>query len=244
MRVVIVEDESAALEQLKMVLRESQEQNIEIVAELDSVEESIEFFRSDLAESVDLIFMDIHLSDGYAFSIFKHVTILTPIIFTTAYDEYALQAFKVNCLGYTLKPISAADIETLFAKIKVIAHHSRVIEQSRYVDTLLVGDSWRTRPLAITEIACFYSSESKVRVFDLNGRSYSLNRTLERLEEQLDGDLFMRANRQFILSRAAVLNIESWDGNRALVNLTIASPERVIVSRTKVTLFKRWLSRS
>lgn len=241
MKVVIIEDEEAALEQLKMVL-DSSEVEIEIVQIIDSVEESIEFFRSVRSKDVDLVFMDIHLSDGYAFSIFKHIEVDIPIIFTTAYDEYALKAFEVNCLDYTLKPISASDIDRIFSKIKIIALHSKEIVESKYPETMLVVDGWRTVPLNVSDIACFYSFGSKVRVYNLLGKCYLINSTLERLEENLDSQIFVRANRQFIISREIVKDMESWDGSRALVNLSVDVPEKVIISRTKVTQFKRWLA--
>lgn len=242
MRVVLIEDERAAMEQLEMHLGSFSEFDIEIVERIDSVADSIEFFSSSRSEDVDLIFMDIHLSDGYAFSIFKHVELSVPIIFTTAYDEYALKAFEVNCIDYVLKPISLSDIDRIFAKIKFITQHSRAFSPKSYVDTLLVVDGWRTTPLKMEDVAFFYRGESKVRAYDYTGKSSQVNLTLEKLEEQLDSDEFVRANRQFILARRSISDLESWEGNRAVVNLTIATPERIIISRTKVTQFKRWLS--
>ncbi len=158
MRVVIIEDEEAALEQLKGLLSQNAITQLEIVETIDSVEDSIEFFRSPRSQDVDLVFMDIHLSDGYAFSIFKHVEVSIPIIFTTAYDEYALKSFEVNCVDYILKPISKGDIERIFTKIKVISGYSNrlVEEDAKYIEMMLVVDSWRTIPLKVADVACFY----------------------------------------------------------------------------------------
>ncbi len=242
MRVLIIEDEEAALEQLRSLLIHNEETPIEIVETIDSVEESIEFFSSARSEEVDLVFMDIHLSDGYAFSIFKHVEVSVPIIFTTAYDEYALKSFEVNCIDYILKPISKGDIERIFTKIRNIAKFIEVRENhARASETILVMDSWRTVPLKVADVAYFYKDGSKVKVYDVEGKPFLTNLTLERLEEMLDAGEFIRANRQFIIARSAVRDIESYEGSRALVNLLHSTPEAVIISRTKVTAFKDWL---
>ncbi len=243
MRVVIIEDEIAALEQLKMLLERDSEFDIEVVETIDSVEDSIEFFKSPRSSDVDLVFMDIHLSDGYAFSIFKHIEIDIPIIFTTAYDEYALKSFEVNCLDYILKPLSKDDIDRIFSKVRTIAQYSQAFMPARRsIETILVMDGWRTTPLKIDSIAYFYKAESKVKACDLNGHNYLVNQTLESLEEQLSAEQFTRANRQFIVSRSAIKSLEAYDGSRAALNLLVPTPERLIISRTKVTQFKRWLA--
>ncbi len=243
MRVVIIEDEVAALEQLSMLLTESHEFDVEIVERIDSVEESIEFFKSSRASEIDLVFMDIHLSDGYAFTIFKYVDVSVPIIFTTAYDEYALKSFEVNCLDYILKPLSRGDIDRIFSKLRVIAGYSRLLTANRAVETMLVMDGWRTTPLKVDSVAYLYKEESRVRLCDHSGKRYYVNQTLESLEEMLDAEHFVRANRQFIISREAIRDMESYDGSRLVVNLRQETPERIVISRTKVTQFKRWLSK-
>ncbi len=240
MRVVIIEDEEAARESLNALLQRNIEPQIEVIETIDSVVESIEFFKSPRSADVDLVFMDIHLSDGYAFSIFKHVEVSTPIIFTTAYDEYALKSFEVNCIDYILKPISGGDVERIFSKIKSILQLTDPTPSSA-ADTLLAIDRWRTVPLKISDIAILYKDGSKVKAYNHEGSSFYINMTLEKLEERLSGKTFTRANRQFILSRCAVRDIENYDGNRALVNLHIPSPEAIVISRTKVSAFKGWL---
>ncbi len=240
MKVVIIEDEMAALQQLKSLLLNNDKYDIEVVEEIDSVEDSIEFFKSDKSSEVDLVFMDIHLSDGYSFSIFKHVDVSIPIIFTTAYDEYALKAFEVNCIDYILKPISSKDIDRIFKKIETIAQYTQSTGK-RYIDTLLVMDSWFTVPLSIDRVAFFYKDGNKVKAVDLDGKMYTTNTTLEKLEEQLDMELFNRANRQYIVAKTAIKTIESYEGSRALLGLSVDMPEPLIISRTKVTSFKRWM---
>ncbi len=243
MRVVIIEDEIAALTQLRGLLESNpMGGEIEIVETMESIAESIEFFRSDRSHEVDLVFMDIHLSDGYAFSIFKHVEVALPIIFTTAYDEYALQSFQVNCIDYVLKPLSTKDIERIFAKIKMISQYSTaLVVEEKKLERLLVIDRWRTVPLQVADVAYFYKEGNKVKAYDRSGKAFLTNMTLERLEEQLDGSLFIRANRQFIVARTAIQDLESYEGSRALLNLHQSTPEPVVISRTKVTAFKRWI---
>ncbi|MFR9564488.1 MAG: LytTR family DNA-binding domain-containing protein [Rikenellaceae bacterium] len=243
MRVVIIEDELAALEQLRILLTKSAEFDIEVVETIDSVEESIEFFRSPRSADVDLVFMDIHLSDGYAFTIFKHVEVNTPIIFTTAYDEYALKSFEVNCLDYILKPLSKGDIDRIFSKLRTIAQYSRLLNTERSVEKMLVMDGWRTTPLKVESVAYFYKEESRVRLCDLDGKRYLVNQTLESIEEMLSSERFVRANRQYIIAREAVRDMESYEGSRLVVNLHQTTPEPIIISRTKVTQFKRWVAK-
>ncbi len=242
MRVVIIEDETAALEQLEELLTNQNDLKIEVVKRIDSVEESISFFQSERCREIDLVFMDIHLSDGYSFSIFDHTEITAPIIFTTAYDEYALKAFEVNGIDYILKPIQAKDIERIFAKIRLIAERGEAfIDGSKPQETILVQDSWHTVPLSISEIAYLYKEDKKVCAYNRDGRRFLVSITLEKLEEMLDSSTFRRVNRQFIVARWAVKDMESYEGSRAILNLTQPTPEIIIISRTKVTAFKSWL---
>ncbi len=239
MRVVIIEDERAAQEQLTEILKTCGV-DIEVVRYIDSVEDSIAFLHSEESSSIDLIFLDIHLSDGYSFSIFEQVEVAIPIIFTTAYDEYALKAFEVNCVDYILKPIRSIDIQRVFNKIRSFNLFGGTA--ATIPEKLLVIDSWYSVPINISDIALFYRDANKIRVYNYEGRRYMVNMTLEKIEELLCGDKFVRANRQFIVAKEAVKCIESYEGSRALVSLVIDSPEDVIVSRTKVSNFKRWLT--
>ncbi len=242
MRVVIIEDEIDALEQLERMLLNSAEVDIEIVERLDSVEDSINFFNSDRCRDIDLVFMDIHLSDGYSFSIFDYVEVSIPIIFTTAYDEYALKAFEVNCVDYILKPIVAKDIERIFNKIKfIVQYNGSLTPKKKLLERLLVLDCWRTVPIELSDIAYFYKDGNKVRVCNFEGSKFLVNMTLEKLDEQLDDTVFIRANRQFIVARSAIKDLESYEGSRAQLNLILKTPESIIISRTKVTAFKNWL---
>lgn len=244
MRVVIIEDERSAAELLTLLLTKYEGATIEVVKRIGSVAKSIEFFSSEECRNVDLVFMDIHLSDGYAFSIFKSVEVDIPIIFTTAYDEYALKSFKVNCLDYLLKPLSERDITRLFDKVATIAEYSDSLRRdTRRVKTILVSERWHTLPLNIEDIAYLYTCDFKVTAYTFTGKKYRVNMTLEKLSDILDKALFTRVNRQFIISHSSIKSIESWDGGRAHVELHIATPEPIIISRKKVTAFKNWLSK-
>lgn len=246
MRAVIIEDETAASRNLAVLLAGSFP-NIEVVATLESVAESIEWFESH--EAPDLVFMDIHLADGNAFRIFNKVNITAPIIFTTAYDQYALEAFKVNSIDYILKPIKQQELEravTKFTSLTRIAQAdysqrvSRMVEQSR-PKRLLVHVKDRLIPVGEEEIAYFYTSNEQVTVTTLDGKHYPTGGTLESLYADLSGAEFFRANRQFIIARQAIRDISVWFGGRLAVNLTVDTPERILISKARASEFKLWL---
>lgn len=246
MRAVIIEDETAASRNLAMLLADSFPQ-IEVIATLESVAESIEWFEGH--EAPDLVFMDIHLADGNAFRIFDKVSITAPIIFTTAYDQYALEAFKVNSIDYILKPIKQQEVERAVGKFVSLTHGartdysqrvSRMVEQSR-PKRLLVHVKDRIIPVGEEEIAFFYTSNEQVSVTTLDGKHYPTNGTLESLNAEFAGVEFFRANRQFIIARRAIKDISVWFGSRLAVNLTVDTPERIIVSKARSQEFKSWL---
>ncbi len=246
MRAVIIEDETAASRNLAMLLADSFPQ-IEVIATLESVAESIEWFEGH--EAPDLVFMDIHLADGNAFRIFDKVSITAPIIFTTAYDQYALEAFKVNSIDYILKPIKQQEVERAVGKFVSLTHGartdysqrvSRMVEQSR-PKRLLVHVKDRIIPVGEEEIAFFYTSNEQVSVTTLDGKHYPINGTLESINGEFAGMEFFRANRQFIIARRAVKDISVWFGSRLAVNLSVPTPERIIVSKARASEFKTWL---
>lgn len=248
MNAVIIEDETAAVNSLKAILAQNKVVSVEVTAELESVEESIDWFRRQ--PMPDLIFMDIHLADGSAFRIFEQVDIEAPVIFTTAYDEYALQAFQVSSIDYLLKPITPALLERALNKLRLfdpeerlahIRHTNRTIQTRHTVKSLLIMLADKFYPLPVEEILYFYTVNEKVTAYTADGRQHPVDRTLDTLGEQLDEGLFFRANRQFILSRRAIKDIDLWFGNRLSVNLIVPAPERIIISKTKTPLFKKWI---
>ncbi len=248
MNAVIIEDETAAVNSLKAILAQNKVVPVEVTAELESVEESIDWFRR--LPMPDLIFMDIHLADGSAFRIFEQVDIEAPVIFTTAYDEYALQAFQVSSIDYLLKPITPALLERALNKLRLfdpeerlahIRHTNQTIQTRHTVKSLLIMLADKFYPLPVEEILYFYTANEKVTAYTADGRQHPVDRTLDTLGEQLDEGLFFRANRQFIISRLAIKDIDLWFGNRLSVNLIVPVPERIIISKTKTPVFKKWI---
>lgn len=248
MKAIIIEDETTAVGSLKAVLAQNRVTPIEVVAELESVEESIGYFRQ--YPHPDLIFMDIHLADGSAFQIFEQVDIEAPVVFTTAYDEYALQAFQVSSIDYLLKPVTPASLERALAKFRLfsqeerLAHIRRTNEtvQNRHVlKNLLIMLADKFYPLPVDDILFFYTSNEKVTAYTADGRKHPVDRSLDTLSEQLDGRSFFRANRQFIIARKAIRDIDLWFGGRLSVNLVLPVPERIVISKAKTPAFKEWI---
>lgn len=246
MRAVIIEDETAAAHNLKVLLA-SLHPKIEVIATLESVAESVDWFGAN--ESPDLVFMDIHLADGNAFRIFDNTTISAPIIFTTAYDQYALEAFRVNSIDYILKPIKQGDLERAVGKFFTLTAPQRE-EYSRRVEemtrrerskNLLVRFKDRLIPINEKEIAFFYTSNEQVTLTTLDEKNYPVDGTLESICGELAGHDFYRANRQFIIARSAIKDISVWFGSRLAVNLSVKTPERIVISKARVPEFKTWL---
>ena len=250
MKIVIVEDEAAAARNLVSILK-SVAPDVEILATLESVEESIDYFRT--KPTPDLIFMDIHLADGDSFLIFKSVDITAPVVFATAYDEYALRAFEVNSVDYILKPLSQDAVKRALDKSKLFAGFDSTTQQDRItavaveraqqstLSTLLAHVKDRIIPIEISNIAYFYTCEDRVKVTTLDGVSYPIDKSLEQLIETLPEQDFYRANRQFIISRKSVKDISIWFGSRLSVNLVVETPEKLIISKARVSRFKGWI---
>ena len=248
MRVVIIEDETAAAQNLTAILNKLYP-DIEIVATIDTVVDSIDFFRS--TPAIDLVFMDIHLADGASFRIFDSVEVATPIIFTTAYDQYAIEAFKVNSIDYLLKPINETDITRAINKWQILTsaerkeYTSRVasVAQNRPTEQVfLVHFRDKIIPLQSRDIAFLHTFEERVTAYCFNGEKYQIDLTLEALQSKLPNDDFFRANRQFIVSRKAVKDISVWFGSRLSLNLAVETPERIVIPKARVHEFKSWLT--
>lgn len=249
MKALIIEDETAAAINLEALLRKV-EPSLQIEAVLESVGESVEWLSSH--PMPDLIFMDIHLADGESFRIFDRVEIDCPIIFTTAYDQYALEAFKVNSIDYLLKPITQNDLQRALDKLhrlsvterrsiseRVTSLAAEASKASQNVFLIQVRD--RIRPLKFEEAAYFYTSDERVTVHTFSGEVLAMDKTLETLSAMLPENDFFRANRQFIVSRGAIRDISVWFGSRLALNLILDTPERIIISKARVPRFKQWL---
>ncbi len=254
MNVLIIEDETAAAVNLKAILKKvAPEYNV--INVLESIEDAVDFFSEERQTEPDLVFLDIHLADGESFRIFDQVEITCPIIFTTAYDEYALRAFKVNSIDYILKPIKEDDLKRAIEKLSILSgmerkeYNSRVnnmIEENKQSKqesqhVFLVHYKDKIIPLSVSDIAYFYTFNEKVTATTHGGEKYQVDRTLEVLQASLPNNDFFRANRQFIVAREAVKDIAVWFGSRLALNLKVETPERIIISKARVPEFKQWL---
>jgi DNA-binding LytR/AlgR family response regulator len=247
MRLLIVEDETAAYENLVDILA-GIDPSIQIAGYTESISQTIHWLQTN--QIPDLILMDIHLSDGSAFSIFNSIKLETPIIFTTAYDEYAIEAFKVNSIDYLLKPIKVEDMVRALEKFRkltrqdIIQYLSQLTQfapMPRYKDKLLIPVKDKLQPVDIGEISCFYTTDKNTRIFLNNGKWYSYSKTLEQIEGYLNPKDFIRANKQFIIARNSVKNITVWFDSRLLITLDIEPPERIYISKNKAAEFKTWI---
>lgn len=261
MKIIIIEDEKAAVRNLTSLLNEVKP-DAEIIAVSDSISTTIEWFGTH--PMPDLVFMDIHLADGSAFEIFEHVSITCPIIFTTAYDEYALRAFKVNSIDYLLKPIGKDDIKHAFAKLESLVSSdlsdanspaSREDELLHLIHSIKKHENYKTHfliplkgdkllPLSTDMIQLFYIKDCQVKAVLTDGTEHSFPQTLDELTDCLNPSLFFRANRQYLVSREAIKDIDLWFNSRLSINLRYSGiTEKILVSKARVAEFKEWFSR-
>lgn len=248
MKLLIIEDETAAAKNLRSILQ-SVTPDAQILDTIDTVVDSVEWFKSNPAP--DLVFMDIHLSDGESFKIFEMVNVVSPVIFTTAYDQYALKAFQTNGIDYLLKPIQEEEVRRAVEKWRLLTGVDRsdytskvdklVAEHHDECQNFLVRFRDKLIPVSQNEIAYCYTCEEKVYAYGYNGERYQMEYTLEALHGMLSPKRFYRANRQFIISRDAVVDVSVWFGSRLSVNLKVEIPEKIIVPKARVSEFKQWL---
>ena len=251
MRTLIIEDEKAALRNLKAAMQEV-DTDFDIVGETDSVTDTQEWFASH--SKPELVFMDIHLADGSAFGIFEQVDITCPIIFTTAYDEYALQAFRVNSIAYLLKPISSADLQMAIDKLKLLGSakaegtrtdfqavmHALKREEGYKTHFLVPVKGDRFVPVSVDQISYFYISDGVVKAVLQSSETFIFQQTLDELAELLNPRQFFRANRQYIIAHKAVVGVSLWFGGRMVLQLTPPTDEKVIISKARVPAFREW----
>ena len=254
MKTIIIEDEKPAA---RLLQRKLEKLNIQVGVMLHSVEEALEWFSKN--EHPDLIFLDIQLSDGLSFEIFEKVEIKSAVIFTTAYDEYALRAFKLNSIDYLLKPIDEDDLEIAVAKFKSLLPKQETQPQSLGIDfeqikkmltnpfeknykkrfTVKIGQHLKV--ISIDEIECFFSENKGTYIHTFDNRNYLIECTLELLEQELDPADFFRISRKFIIPLKAIKEIVLYSNSRLKVILPSFKEEDVIVSREKVSDFKTWI---
>ena len=252
MKALIIEDEIMAAQSLQKLLNEVSPET-EILTVLETIEDTVAWLEEN--PMPDLMFMDIHLADGSSFAIFDRVDITCPIIFTTAYDEYALKAFEVNSIDYLLKPISKDALARAIRKYHLVDHglkndnhgnYDAMLEQltgkKHYKRCFLLPERDKLIPLPTSDIAYAYIDTKMVKLVSMSGKSYYMSQTLDDLLTQLDPQMFFRANRQFIISRDAVKDVSIWFGNKLAINLTMETPEKIIISKARVAEFKHWFS--
>ena len=250
MKIIIIEDEKPSARRLQRMLKAI---DFEADTMLHSVEESIEWFTNN--EHPDLIFLDIQLSDGLSFEIFEAIDINSAVIFTTAYDEYALQAFKLNSIDYLLKPIDENDLKTAVEKFKGRNPQKQSVTldfndikkllvnpiEREYKKRFSVKVGQHLKLINIEDIECIYSENKGTYAHTIEGRNYPLDMTLDQLEDELEPHIFFRISRKFYVNINAIKDIISYTNSRLQVKLNHYDEQQIIVARERVKDFKNWL---
>jgi DNA-binding LytR/AlgR family response regulator len=251
MNILIVEDEALAADRLEKILKEITPE-ITVLAKLGSIKESVKWL---MLNSADLIFLDIQLSDGLSFSIFDQVSVQTPVIFTTAYDQYAIKAFQLNSVSYLLKPIRKNDLAESLQKYKSLKSAFSIDFDSllsviqgnkpEYRKRFLIQIADKFRKVEVEDIAFFYASDRNVFLTTLDGHSYPMDISLDSLENVIDPALFFRINRKYIVSMKSIANMFAWSRSRIKLVLKPATDDEMdtIVSIDRTADFKKWMNK-
>ncbi len=247
MKILIIEDEDAAARRLHKLILEC-EPAAEITGRVDGVESAVAWLSAH--PKPDLIFMDIHLSDGSAFEIFQRTPVESPVIFSTAYDQYAIQAFKHNTVDYLLKPVKIEELRPALAKYHRSAANplpdykllSDLIPQARAPRRFLIRTGHTMKVIDASEAAYFYSQHKISYLVAKNGKRYPVDFPLDRLEQMLDPSVFFRINRQFIISVGAIKEMHTYSKSRVKIDLIPPCDQEAVVSTEKSPHFKRWLT--
>lgn len=253
MKILIIEDEPQAAERLAHLIRQIKP-DVEVIAILDSVKRSVAWFKSSPPPS--LVFMDIQLADGLSFEIFEHAEITSPIIFITAYNEYALKAFKVNSIDYILKPIDPDELNAAFHKhqqltgltqppIKMIESINYAMQMltKKYKERFVVKVGEHLKTIETTDILFFYSLEKTTFAQTKDGRKHILDFTLDQLENLLHVETFYRINRKYIVGLSSIQDMYNYSNSRLKLVLKTSDDGDIIVARERVQEFKEWLDR-
>ena len=255
MTILIIEDEELAVKRLKGILKEVAPTAI-VVADTDSIESSVEWLQKNIAP--DLILMDIELNDGQSFEIFDLVEVKSTVIFTTSYDEYAIKAFKVNSADYLLKPIEKEDLAAALKKYEGLKEHysssHSIVEQlikglqqsmhsREYRNRFLVKQGSKLMSVNVSDIAYFYT-DGRLKYFKTNdNKKFVIDYSLEELDTMLEPGTYFRINRSFSVSVTSVAKIDDFFGQRLILDLKPAIEKEVLVSRERVTDFKKWMGK-
>lgn len=251
MNVLIIEDENAAARRLEKLLREVAPEVV-VLQQLDSVESSVLWLENN--PHPDLIFLDIHLADGASFDIFEHVRVNCPVVFITAYDEYALQAFKVNAVDYLLKPIKSTELAAALEKYHKVFKPApapdftallatlKSQQESNYLQRMLIRFGHSLKLVDLTDAAYFYTKDKITFLITRStGKRYPVDYPLDKLEGMLDKKLFFRINRQVIVNVSAIREMHPYSKSRVKVDLDPPADFDTIVSTERSAEFKRWL---
>jgi DNA-binding LytR/AlgR family response regulator len=254
-KAIIIEDEKPAAEHLQRLINQV-DIKIDILRIIPSVDEAIAWFKNNPLP--DLIFLDIQLSDGLSFEIFDHVNITCPIIFTTAYEEYAIKAFKVNGIDYLLKPIGIDDIKYAIDQFRSTKHSIKdnynqtlryKVDQvmklltNNYKSRFIVNVGMHIKSVEVEKINLFYSLEKATFILDNTGKAYDINYSLEQIEKLIDPGQFFRISRKHIVNINAIADIISYSGSRFKLKIVNSKDDDILVSRSKLIEFRRWLER-
>jgi two-component system LytT family response regulator len=254
MKAIIIEDEFAAVENLTFYLSQIAPE-IQVIEVIDTVSYAVEYLRK--SQELDLMFIDIHLADGNSFEIFNHVTPSAPIIFTTAFDQYAIRAFKVNSIDYLLKPIQESQLARAIAKFKTTQSALRVsTSQVQNLMSLLQTPAPPRRqsflvkkadsliPVPVEDFAYFFIKNGIVRGTTHTNITYHIDGKLEYLEHELDPADFFRANRQFLIQRTPIAQLSMYFNGRLVIHANPKSEDKIVVSKPNAPKLKSWLSAS
>jgi len=251
-KVLIIEDEKPAAEWLQQLILKLGD-DIKIAAVIDSVRGAVEWFRQNSAP--DLVFMDIQLADGLSFEIFEQVKVPCPVIFTTAYEEYAVKAFKVNSVDYLLKPIAFDELESAFQKFENQAKKEGTVQpvtldllnkvremlRKQYKTRFIIKVGEHLKSIPVEDIQFFYSLDKATFLCTSDFKTYIVDYSLDRISEMVDEHRFFRINRKYILSNQSIADIVFYSNSRLKIKLKKPDEESIIVSRDKVAAFKEWL---
>lgn len=244
MNIVIIEDEQPAYNRLQKLLNELLP-DVHIIAHLDSIQQANAWFLK--AEAVDLVFLDIHLADGNAFDLLKNISIKAPVIFTTAYDTYTLEAFKTSSIDYLLKPLKKIELQQALEKLhffKTILGQEIVVPTAvqDYKKRFLIRFGEFIKTISVSEIAYFYSESKATFAKTFDGRSLPIDQNLDALDGMLNPQDFFRINRQYIIALNAIEDMRTYTKARVVVKLNPSVKEAPVVSSERAADFKRWLA--
>lgn len=254
MNVVLIEDEAIAMRMLRKLLL-AMDRSIVVLAELESVTEAKKWFSDNTNLEIDVVFSDIQLSDGLSFDIFESLQLQFPVIFTTAYNEYAIRAFKVNGVDYLLKPIKEAEVKIALNKLQhtksgfsklQLSEIQQLMQQfqpavANVSPSFLAFQKDKIIPVKSETIAWMCIQNQVLTVMLVNGQKFHLEETMDSVEKRLPKADFFKINRQYIVARKSILEAEFYFNNRLSLKLNPTTSETVVVSRERVALFRNWL---